>query len=495
MAAVDFFSAFQYKWAQTGNVFAWDDAQYKLGWATIGSTPPSVEQFNRAQQVLDEKSNWLYGQLKTVADAKSVTLSSASLTGLQQVLAAYGQSSVVDATAGVWMRVGAFGWGGATPSLGTLGYPADFNQIDVRTEFLAVAGNMVNGPAGAGTFSYTGIVKNTLRSGTTRITFIQELHSLPSETNANGSWIRYGTGGTTGARTWTAWEEVYTSRTIPAATLTQSGIIEIATGPETVTGTDATRAVSPNGLTSALAAYVPAASTTVAGKIEIATGAEAIAALDNSRAMTPVTTAQAQKIIVLANSTTAGAFSITIPDGCYSIQAELVGAGAGGGAGSSVAAGVGGGAGGWGVKYFSVTPGQVLTGVIGLRGTGGSGSGVAGGNGGATSFQGVTANGGVGGGGGTTGGGGTGGAVTGADFSISGGNGNGPSMTNAGGTISLGPPGGGSARQAVSVGGYSLGVGIVGAGAGNGGGGGAGGSGTTQAGANGAPGQIIIWGF
>lgn len=89
MATVDFFSAFEYEWAETGSVFDWDDAQYKLGWATVGSTPPTVEQFNRVLQVADEKSNWLYGQLKTVADAKSVTLSAGSLTGLQQVLAAY----------------------------------------------------------------------------------------------------------------------------------------------------------------------------------------------------------------------------------------------------------------------------------------------------------------------------------------------------------------------------------------------------------------------
>lgn len=89
MASVDFFTGFTYKWAQTGAVFDWQDDQYKLGWATIGSTPPTVEQFNRVLQVSDEKSNWLYGQLKTVADAKSVTLSAGSLTGLQQVLAAY----------------------------------------------------------------------------------------------------------------------------------------------------------------------------------------------------------------------------------------------------------------------------------------------------------------------------------------------------------------------------------------------------------------------
>lgn len=93
MATVTFFDAFQYKWAQTGDIFAWDDTQYRLGWATVGSTPPSVEQFNRVHQVADEKANWLYGQLATVATAKGVTLAAGDLTGLSQVLAAYTPNS------------------------------------------------------------------------------------------------------------------------------------------------------------------------------------------------------------------------------------------------------------------------------------------------------------------------------------------------------------------------------------------------------------------
>lgn len=93
MATVNFFDAFQYKWAQTGDIFAWDDTQYRLGWATVGSTPPSVEQFNRVHQVADEKANWLYGQLATVATAKGVTLAAGDLTGLSQVLASYTPNS------------------------------------------------------------------------------------------------------------------------------------------------------------------------------------------------------------------------------------------------------------------------------------------------------------------------------------------------------------------------------------------------------------------
>lgn len=89
MATVDFFTGFTYKWAQTGNTFAWDDAQYKLGWATVGDTPPTVEQFNRVHQVADEKSNWLYGQLASAAAAKGITLSAGDLDSLKDILEAF----------------------------------------------------------------------------------------------------------------------------------------------------------------------------------------------------------------------------------------------------------------------------------------------------------------------------------------------------------------------------------------------------------------------
>lgn len=86
MATVNFFDSFSYKWAQTGNVYAWDDAQYKQGWATIGAVPPSVEQFNRLAQVQDEKLQWLFNQLSTAAASRGVTLNAADATGLRQTL-------------------------------------------------------------------------------------------------------------------------------------------------------------------------------------------------------------------------------------------------------------------------------------------------------------------------------------------------------------------------------------------------------------------------
>jgi hypothetical protein len=89
MAVAEFFPAFGYKWAQSGSTYNWDDAQYKQGWSTIGAVPPSVEQFNRVHQLVDEKANWLFGQLKAAADAKNITLTAQDLQGMRKILDAY----------------------------------------------------------------------------------------------------------------------------------------------------------------------------------------------------------------------------------------------------------------------------------------------------------------------------------------------------------------------------------------------------------------------
>lgn len=66
MATVDILAAFGYKWAELGIAEPLTDAQWKTGWSFIGSTPPSVEQFNKWGQIFDEKSNYLYSQLNTI---------------------------------------------------------------------------------------------------------------------------------------------------------------------------------------------------------------------------------------------------------------------------------------------------------------------------------------------------------------------------------------------------------------------------------------------
>ncbi len=88
MAVVNFYSGFEYKWGQTGGIIDLQDDQYKLGWAFIGSTPPSVEQFNKLQQLNDEKFAWLWGQFKQAADARKVTIGANDLLGLNKLLTA-----------------------------------------------------------------------------------------------------------------------------------------------------------------------------------------------------------------------------------------------------------------------------------------------------------------------------------------------------------------------------------------------------------------------
>jgi len=74
---------------------------------------------------------------------------------------------------------------------------------------------------------------------------------------------------------------------LPTASATVAGIVELATDAETITGTDATRAVTPASLAAASTTLVPAASDTVAGRVELATSAETITGTDIVRAVTP----------------------------------------------------------------------------------------------------------------------------------------------------------------------------------------------------------------
>jgi hypothetical protein len=86
MATVDILPAFDYEWAQLGAVEAIDENQWRAGWAFIGSVPPSVEQFNKFGQIFDQKSNYLYGQLKTIYDLTGVVPGAAVLSSLRDAL-------------------------------------------------------------------------------------------------------------------------------------------------------------------------------------------------------------------------------------------------------------------------------------------------------------------------------------------------------------------------------------------------------------------------
>lgn len=92
MAAMDFFSQFETLWAQTGQVEAIEDNQYKAGWAYIGATPPSVEQFNKVQQLSDQKAAWLFAQIKELAEQGGYELTADMVDALTKGIAASMQS-------------------------------------------------------------------------------------------------------------------------------------------------------------------------------------------------------------------------------------------------------------------------------------------------------------------------------------------------------------------------------------------------------------------
>ncbi|MGV9001594.1 MAG: hypothetical protein ACOH18_01400 [Candidatus Saccharimonadaceae bacterium] len=95
---------------------------------------------------------------------------------------------------------------------------------------------------------------------------------------------------------------------LPTSSDTASGIVELATTTETTTGTDTVRAVTPAGVKAVAdlkanishthagaditsgtvsASYLPASTTTGSGIVELATVAEAITGTDSVRAVTP----------------------------------------------------------------------------------------------------------------------------------------------------------------------------------------------------------------
>ena len=89
---------------------------------------------------------------------------------------------------------------------------------------------------------------------------------------------------------------------MPDASETVKGKVELATSAETITGTDAVRAVTPAGL------QAKVASDTAKGIVELATSAETITGTDTARAVTPaglqakVASDTAQGIVELATS-------------------------------------------------------------------------------------------------------------------------------------------------------------------------------------------------
>ena len=55
--------SFAKKFAENGQRTAWEEAQYKLGWETVGIRPPTKEQFNYLFYNIDEKLSFLSDEL------------------------------------------------------------------------------------------------------------------------------------------------------------------------------------------------------------------------------------------------------------------------------------------------------------------------------------------------------------------------------------------------------------------------------------------------
>lgn len=83
MAAVDLMMAFGVRWAENGTVEVIDESQWRAGWAFIGATPPSVEQFNKVQRINDQKAEWLYQQMLAVMQTAGETPTVGDLTSLR----------------------------------------------------------------------------------------------------------------------------------------------------------------------------------------------------------------------------------------------------------------------------------------------------------------------------------------------------------------------------------------------------------------------------
>ncbi len=81
-----------------------------------------------------------------------------------------------------------------------------------------------------------------------------------------------------------------------------------------------------------------------------------------------------------------GTYSFTVPAGVYTIFGRVWGAGGGGGGANNSNFGDGGGGGGYAEGWFSVTPGQVITIIVGAGGAAGYTTGGNGGNGGSSSI-------------------------------------------------------------------------------------------------------------
>jgi fibronectin-binding autotransporter adhesin len=208
---------------------------------------------------------------------------------------------------------------------------------------------------------------------------------------------------------------------------TASSAVQLSNVAETASGIDSLSAAAtfPARVTETSSAQDDAqAAFLVAARInELSTGADQIAALRTRVGAIAESAVLYEGNIISTSYDTPGAGTYTVPSGVTTVVAALWGGGGGGGQGESTEDGGGGGSGAYARKATAVTPGQVLSFIVGSAGNGQtdfplpvapSTSGTA------SSYSTVSAGGGVRG---VNGGGGAGGTATGGDVNLSGGNG------------------------------------------------------------------------
>jgi hypothetical protein len=87
MSSIDFFKDFETVWATNGAVVPFDSRDYQEGWAFIGEVPPELEQFNQLQQIVDQRTAWLYKQIKELARAFGYSIDADSIDALTSAFA------------------------------------------------------------------------------------------------------------------------------------------------------------------------------------------------------------------------------------------------------------------------------------------------------------------------------------------------------------------------------------------------------------------------
>lgn len=83
---MNYLDRFSYTWASEGPTDPFDPAQIPQGFDVIGDAPPTVEEFNDMFKMLDQKDNFLFGQIKSVTDAAALTMSLDVLTTLRDAI-------------------------------------------------------------------------------------------------------------------------------------------------------------------------------------------------------------------------------------------------------------------------------------------------------------------------------------------------------------------------------------------------------------------------